>query len=60
MLLPGLVGQGSSVRRCERGELGLGHCHTARAGEALDPLLTADLHNSIPCVTSLFHISPFS
>lgn len=57
---PGLAGWGSSVSQPERGEPGLGHFHAARAGGALDPLLTADLHSSIPCVTSLFHISPFS
>lgn len=57
--LPGLVGHGSGVSQCEQGD-SLGHFYTVRAGETLDPLLTADLHSSIPCVTSLFHISPFS
>lgn len=60
IVLPGLVGQGSGVSWCEPGESGFGQFHAARAGGALDPLLTADLHSSIPCVTSLFHISPFS
>jgi len=58
--LAGLAGRGRGVGRCERGEPGIGLFPAARAGEALHPLLTADLHSSTPSVTSLFHISPFS
>lgn len=54
ILLAGLAALPGGEVCCGWGALGHGHCHTVRTGRASDPLLPADLHSSIPCVTGFF------